>query len=152
MVYAKLIGVKFGKKCKFIRPVFGTEPYLINIGDHVEITNGVRFNTHDGSVWIFREKNPSIEIFEPINIGSNVFIGINAIIMPGVSIGDNCIIGSGAIVTKNIPPNSLAVGVPAKVIKTSDEYFKSIQGKAFDIRHLTPQEKKLNLLDHFGMG
>lgn len=52
-----------------------------------------------------------------IAIGNNVWIGAGAIINPGVNIGDNCVIGSGAVVTKSIPNNCVAVGVPAKVIK-----------------------------------
>ena len=52
-----------------------------------------------------------------IAIGNNVWIGAGAIINPGVNIGDNCVIGSGAVVTKSIPNDCVAVGVPAKVIK-----------------------------------
>lgn len=53
----------------------------------------------------------------PINIGNNVFIGMNSIIMKGVSIGNNCVIGAGAVVTKSIPSNSIVAGNPAKIIK-----------------------------------
>ena len=54
----------------------------------------------------------------PVIIGRNVWIGVKATIMPGVTIGDNSIIGANAVVTKDVPPNSVAVGIPAKVIKT----------------------------------
>lgn len=54
----------------------------------------------------------------PIKIGNNVWIGYRAMVLKGVSIGDNTVIGAGAIVTKDIPANSIAAGVPAKVIKT----------------------------------
>ena len=53
----------------------------------------------------------------PVSIGSNVLIGAKAIIMPGVTIGDNVVIGANSVVTKNIPSRSIAVGVPARVIK-----------------------------------
>jgi acetyltransferase-like isoleucine patch superfamily enzyme len=55
----------------------------------------------------------------PINIGSHVFVGNRAIIMKGVTIGDGAVIAAGAIVTKDVPPNSLVGGVPARVIKES---------------------------------
>ncbi|MBP5293723.1 MAG: sugar O-acetyltransferase [Clostridia bacterium] len=58
---------------------------------------------------------------EPVTIGDNVWVGANAVILPGVSIGDNCVIGAGTVVTKSIPANSVAVGNPARVIKTLSE-------------------------------
>jgi len=59
---------------------------------------------------------------EPIKIGSNVWIGADAIILPGVTIGDNVIIGAGSIVTKDIPSDSIAAGNPCKVLKTKEKY------------------------------
>ena len=56
-------------------------------------------------------------IKKPVIIGDNVEIGSNAVILPGVEIGNNSTIGAGAVVVENIPPNSIAAGVPAKVIK-----------------------------------
>lgn len=52
-----------------------------------------------------------------VHIGKNVWIGKNACIMPNVIIGDNCIVGANAVVTKNIPPNCVVAGVPAKIIR-----------------------------------
>lgn len=118
-------GGRIGSHCEIHSQVeFGGEPYLITIGDHVRITQGVKFITHDGGVWVLRKITglSDIDVFGPIKIGNNVHIGWNAIIMPNVTIGDNCIIGAGAIVTKSIPSNSVAVGVPAKVIESIDEY------------------------------
>ena len=54
---------------------------------------------------------------KPIEIGNNVWIGGNVVVLPGVTIGDNCVIGAGSIVTKDIPKDSVAVGNPCKVIK-----------------------------------
>ncbi len=54
---------------------------------------------------------------KPVTIGNDCWFGANVVVCPGVTIGDNCVIGAGSIVTRNIPPNSFAAGVPAKVIR-----------------------------------
>jgi len=53
----------------------------------------------------------------PVRIGVNCWIGAGALIMPGVTVGDNSVIAAGAVVTRNIPPNVIAAGVPAKVLR-----------------------------------
>ena len=88
---------------------------------NVHITDGVRFLTHDGGTLLYRNIVPDLEITKPIVIGNNVYIGNNVIILPGVNVGNNVIIGAGAVVSKDIPDNSVAVGVPARVIKTASE-------------------------------
>lgn len=68
-------------------------------------------------------------ISKPVKIGNNVWLGEHVVILPGVTIGDNSIIGAGAVVTKSIPGNSIAVGNPAKVIKSycfKDQVWRSI--------------------------
>ena len=65
-----------------------------------------------------RERKTRQEWAEPVTIGNDVWIGGNVTILPGVTIGDNCTIGAGSVVTHDIPANSIAVGNPAKVIKT----------------------------------
>lgn len=63
------------------------------------------------------ERASGLEFAKPISIGNDVWVGGSAVICPGVTIGDRSIIGAGAIVTKDIPPDSIAVGNPAKVIR-----------------------------------
>ena len=87
----------------------------------------------------------------PIKVGNNVLIGYRAIIMPGVTIGDNVVIGAGSVVTREIPSNCVAVGTPAKPIKTLDEYYESLKDNILVIRGLKPKEKKNFLLKHFGL-
>jgi serine acetyltransferase len=58
----------------------------------------------------------------PVSIGENCFIGFGAVIMPGVKIGDNVVVGAGSIVTKDVPSDSVVVGVPAKVVSSLSEY------------------------------
>lgn len=103
---------------------FGTEPYLISLGNHCRISTEVFFVTHDGGTWAFRDldKYKAVIKYGRIKVGDNTFIGTRSIIMPGVSIGSRCVIGAGSVVTRDIPNNSVAAGVPAKVIMTTQEY------------------------------
>lgn len=142
-------GIKIGDGCVIWKNVvFGSEPYLVTIGDHCRITDGVKFVTHDGGLWTIRniEKyNPdhrNYDILKPIVIGNNVHIGWNTIIMPGVHIGNNVVIGCGAIVTKDIPDNSVAVGVPAKVIESLDDYFQKNNSSYIDTTGMSYEEKR----------
>lgn len=68
---------------------------------------------------VYREPgNPELPLHKPVRIGSRCFIGVSAVVLPGVTIGDDCIIGAGSIVTRDIPPGSVAVGNPARVIRS----------------------------------
>lgn len=142
-------GVKIGNNCLIHKlAVFGTEPYLITIGDKVRITRGVKLITHDGGLWVPRNLgliDKNADKFGKVVIGNNVNIGWDAIIMPGVTIGDNCIIGAGAVVTKNIPSNSVAAGVPARVIESIEEYAKKNSDKVLLTKNLPSNQKKIQL-------
>lgn len=155
---AREIGVRFteesGKeKCRILvepSAAFGSEPYLITIGKNVEITAGVVFITHDGAAWSLRnidEKYKTLDVFGPIKIGDNVFIGNNAIILPGVTIGDNVVIGAGSVVTKSVPSNSVAAGNPCRVIRSISEYGERSLGKdgAMHTKNLSHQEKRRSI-------
>lgn len=74
---------------------------------------------HDAIIGQFCNLSPGVHVSGKVEIGDMCDIGTGAVILPGISIGANSIIGAGAVVTKNIPPNSVAVGIPAKVIKTN---------------------------------
>lgn len=147
--YALHLGVRVGKDCRLLDVSFGSEPYLVELGDHVSITK-TQFITHDGGVWVFRDKHPDIDFVAPIKVGNNVFIGTGAIILPGVTIGNNVVIGAGAVVARDIPSNCVAAGVPAKPIKSLDEYYQSVSPRIFSTKGMVPKEKKQFYLKHFG--
>ncbi|TAL17298.1 acyltransferase [bacterium] len=150
--YARSIGVRVGENCRLLGVEFGSEPFLITIGDRVTITNGTRFITHDGGVWVFRGKHPDMDVFGPITVGNNVFIGVNSIILPGVTIGDNAVVGAGSVVAKDVPPNTVVAGVPARQVRTLDEYYEKAMKKAVFIRSLPMKQKRKILLEKFGLG
>lgn len=87
------------------------------IGDNVFIAPNCGLYTA-GHPLDAEERNKGLEYAKPIQIGNNVWIGGNVVVLPGVKIGDNCVIGAGSIVNKDIPSNTVAVGNPCKVIKT----------------------------------
>lgn len=147
-VFSKFYGVKIGANSRFTgkKISFGSEPYIIEIGDNVTITPGVKFQTHDGGVALFRKEYPGMNVFGKIKIGNNVFIGEDAMIMYGVTVGDNVVIGARSLVTHDIPSNSVVVGVPARVIKTLEEYKATSLAKAVFIKDTTAAGRKEEIL------
>lgn len=82
--YAKKIGVNLGEGVSLYGKIsWGTEPWIITIGNNVHITNGTKFITHDGGTLLFRSEVPDLEITKPIKIGNDVYIGNDVIILPG---------------------------------------------------------------------
>jgi len=127
MKYAKRIGVNIGKNCRLIdSPHWGSEPWLITIGNHTEISFECTFITHDGATWVFREEEryKNVIKFGRINIGNDVFIGAKSTILPGVTIGDRSIVATGAVVSKSIPAGEVWGGVPAQFIMKTEDYAK----------------------------
>jgi len=146
--YAKSIGVKVGNNCRLLDVDFGSEPYLIVLGDHVSATQ-VKFITHDGGVWVFRNKHRKADVIAGIKVGNNVFLGLGVTVLPGVTIGDNVVVGSGAIVAEDIPSNCVAIGVPARPIKTLDEYWTSIEPRIIPTKDMSSKEKRAYLIKRF---
>lgn len=145
---ARALGVKVGKNCRLFSSNFGSEGYLIEIGDHVTITDGVQFITHDGGIWVFRHQDPEADVFGKIVIGNNVFIGINTIILPGVRLGDNTVVGAGSVVTKSFAGNQVIAGNPARIICTLDEYRQKLWPHRIATKFL-PDREKLAVIEQY---
>ncbi|MDF2685621.1 MAG: hypothetical protein K0S55_802 [Clostridia bacterium] len=150
--YYRKKGVKIGDNCSFLGFVnFGSEPYLVKIGSNVKFTNDIRFITHDGGIHVLRNLGlfPNGDVFGWIIIGNNVFIGNNVIFLPNVSIGDNVVIGAGSVVTKSIPSNFVAAGVPCKPIRTIDSYYNKLKNTVDNTKAMNPIEKHAYLSKKF---
>lgn len=146
--YARRLGVKFGIGCRFINVHWGTEPYLIKLGNNVSLSNVVFIN-HDGGVWVLRDENPDIDVVKPIIIGNNVFIGQGSMILPGVIIGDNVVIGANSVVNKNIPSNCVYAGIPARFIKDITLYRKKILSNSDRTKNMGSTQKRSYYLSKF---
>jgi len=120
--YFRKQGAQIGEGCSIIPTSLGTEPYLIRIGNHVTIANGVGFGTHDGGTWIFRNEIQDIQVFGPVVIEDNCVIGQNAIILGNVRIGRNSIVGAGSVVISDVPENTIVMGVPARPFGSVEKY------------------------------
>ena len=113
-------GLQIGKNFKMMGEVIidPSHCWHISIGDNVILAPRVHILAHDASTGLFLKYTKVANV----NIGNNVFIGAGSIVLMGVTIGDNVVIGAGSIVSHNIPSNSVAVGNPAKVVCSLDEY------------------------------
>lgn len=129
----------------------GSEPYLIEIGSNCLFSTDIKMTTHDGGAHVvdnFYKPNPLVDKVGRIKIGNNVFIGCNVLVMPNVVIGDNVIIGAGSVVTKNVPSNTCAAGIPCKVICTIEEYYqKNLKKNMFYPTSRMQKDKKKAILE-----
>jgi acetyltransferase-like isoleucine patch superfamily enzyme len=132
---------------------FSTEPYLIEIGDHVAIAAGSAIITHDGAIWSFLHEFPDADVFGMVKIGNNVFISDNCTILPNTTIGDNCVVGAGSVVRGKFPENCVIVGNPAKIIlKTSALKFLYSQNSGLlRTEKMSDVEKAPIIKKHFGL-
>ena len=133
--YIRNRGVKIGENCQIRDPRSFTidlqRAHLITIGNLVSFNKDNRLICHDAIAQLFRQK---FQDYLPSNghitIGNNVQFAQNVTVLKGVTIGDNCFIGFGATVTRDIPANSVAVGTPAKVICSIEEYYQKRKKEA----------------------
>lgn len=126
--YLRKIGMSIGEDVNIYVPtktlIDEQYPWMISIGNHVRITEGVKILTHDYSWSVLKQKKgPILGAAGKVEIGNNVFIGMNGIICRNTKIGDNVIIGAGSVVTQDCESDNVYVGVPAKKIMSIKDYY-----------------------------
>ena len=122
LLFLKKRGLKVGKNFSMQDQVI-IDPHHcwhITIGDDVTLAPRVYILAHDAST----KRALGYTRIGKVDIGNNVFVGASSIILPGVTIGDDVIIGAGSIVSGDIPKNSIAVGNPAKVIDSYENWIR----------------------------
>lgn len=144
------MGMKVGKNFGRLHGVVldPSHCWLIEIGDNVTMAPRVHILCHDASTKQFLGYTK----IGRVNIGDNVFIGAESVILPGVTIGKNVIVGANSTVTHDIPDNSVVAGSPAKIICTLEEYLSKEKkrmgnspcyGEEYTLRKNVSFEKRL---------
>jgi acetyltransferase-like isoleucine patch superfamily enzyme len=126
-------GAVIGNGTRLLVRQLSAEPFLIEIGDNTLVSFDVLFLTHDGGHWVTEAEFPTANRFGRIKVGSRVFIGARAILMPGVTIGDNVVIGAGSIVTKDLPSGVVAAGVPTRVLSRIEDYNAKVKAESLPL-------------------
>lgn len=152
--FARSLGVQVGDDCRLLSTsvqTWGSEPYLVRLGNRVLITAQVRFITHDGAVWPFRREHPTIDRMAPIVVSDDCFIGLAAIILPGVTLGESSVVGAGSVVNKDVPARTIVAGTPARPICSIDDYFQRHQAAfIYGVNELKEPARRERLLAHVG--
>ena len=121
--YLKMAGVRIGCNCMIsLRAKIDARRGQIIIGDRCTITYGCVILSHDASA---RHINPDDNGSGIVVIEDDVYIGVNSVVLRNVRIGRNSVIVAGSVVSKDIPPNVIAFGNPAKVIKEIERFRSS---------------------------
>lgn len=106
----------------------------ITLGDRCVISAGVHLLTHDFSMDRVAERRYGIETDElsrssPITIGDQSFVGMNSMILPGVTVGDGAIVGAGSVVTRDVAPDTVVAGNPAAFVCDTNTYWERSRSK-----------------------
>lgn len=130
-------GVRVGENCVVMNPsrltIDCSIPDLLTIGDNVFMHYDLTIMTHDWAGYTLLNKyNDFVPSHAAVHIGNNVWFGMGVTVLKGVTIGDNVIVGAGSIVTKSIPSDSVAVGSPAKVVCSLDEYYHRRKTQSYE--------------------
>jgi acetyltransferase-like isoleucine patch superfamily enzyme len=116
-----------GENCSILPSTIFTDPAYVRIGNNVHFSSSILIG-HDGSIAMLnRAYNVKLDSVGKIDIGDNVFIGYNAIVLPNVTIGSNAIVAAGAVVTKDVADGDIVAGVPARPIGRVEDLVKKLQ-------------------------
>ena len=118
VAYLRRLGARVGREVALLNQVkdFGTEPWLIEIGSRVNVASGVVFVNHDGPSRVFRRDILGGSVygnrFGTIRVLDNCVIGTGTVLLAGVTIGPDSIVGANSVVTKDVPPRTVAAASP----------------------------------------
>lgn len=145
IAYARHLGVKVGDYTTISIHDWSSEPYLVTIGSHVQITRCVSIHTHGGGNAV-RLMDPDFDVFGKVVIEDWCYIGAYSQIMPGVTIGKGSLVAAGSVVTKSVPPRSVVGGNPARVLCSIEEYLERNKKYNVHSKGMSGAEKKTYLL------
>ena len=139
-------GISVGEGCRIYTPLRSNEPSMIKIGNHVTISSGVAFVTHDNS--ILKVLDPMTDVIGRITVGDHCFIGQNSMLMLGVTLGERCVVGAGAVVTHSFPPHSVIAGNPARKICSTEEMAEKYRDYAIDFGPIPFDQRNKYIMEH----
>jgi acetyltransferase-like isoleucine patch superfamily enzyme len=131
-IAARSMGVTVGRRTRIYSGEFGTEPWLIDIGDDVTISIGVAFLPHDGAYALCADEHGRRYRYSKIVVGAGSFIGARAVLLPGVVVGRGCIVAAGSVVTKSVPAGYVVGGNPARILMSSAEFISKAASEPTD--------------------
>lgn len=143
--YARHIGVNIGEHCLIDTRNWSSEPYLVTIGNYVQVTRDVSIHTHGGGQSVRRD-HPDFDVFGKVVIEDWAYIGACSQIMPGVTIGEGALVAAGSVVTKSVAPHTVVGGNPARYICTTEEYYEKNKEYNAGTKGKSNAEKKKILL------
>lgn len=139
---ARQMGMKVGERCRLYSLNIASEAELVELGDGVIVSGEVMFVTHDGAVFTALPQFPNVNgHYGRIRVGNDCFLGMRAVLMPGVELGDRCIVAAGAVVMHSFPANSVIAGNPAEYICSTTAYMnlkKRAPGTVYDAEYPFP--------------